>query len=214
MIRSDSILAFPILMIALVAGACGSSGSSETCGSAQTCGGDLVGTWKVTSSCLSAAPEAFGVEGCPMAPTDLSKLVLGGTGTFKADKTEEIVETFSGTVTISFPSSCIAWSGTPPDCSQVTSRLTASASEPNSFFSAATCKAGGGGCVCDLTVRPVSMTKNMTYATAGAVLTETESDGTVSQSTYCVSGKTLTQHTDGKMMGTEGLTATVTLTKQ
>jgi len=149
-----------------------------------------------------------------MAPTDLSKLAVAGTDTFKVDKTEEMVETFSGTVTISFPSACIAWSGTPPDCSLVTSRLTASTTDPNSFFSVATCKTGGGGCVCDLTVRPMSMTKSMTYATAGAVLTETESDGTVSQSTYCVSGKTLTQHTDGKMMGTEGLTATVTLAKQ
>jgi hypothetical protein len=215
MIRADSMRALKIsVTVMAVAGGCGSGGGSQTCGSAQTCGGDLVGDWKVTSSCLSATPEAFGVEGCPMAPTDLSKLVVGGTDTFKADKTEEMVETLSGTVTISFASSCIAWSGTPPDCSQVTARLTASIAKPDSLFSAATCKSGGGGCVCDMTVGTMSMTKSMTYATSGAVLTETESDGTVSQSTYCVSGTTLTQHTDGKMMGNQGLTGTVTLTKQ
>ena len=45
-------------------------------------------------------------------------------------------------------------------------------------------------------------------------LTETESDGSVNESTYCVSGTTLTQHTDGTMMGADGLTATVTLAKQ
>jgi hypothetical protein len=56
-----------------------------------------------------------------------------------------------------------------------------------------------GGCVCDMTVRPVSVTKSLTYTTSGAVLTESETDGTVSQSTYCLSGKTLTQHTDEKI---------------
>jgi hypothetical protein len=108
MIRSDSKLVLTILMMATVSGSCGSSGNSSTCGSAQTCGGDLVGTWKVTSSCLSATPEAFGVTGCPMAPTDLSKVVISRTATLKADKTEEMVETFSATMTISFPSSCKA----------------------------------------------------------------------------------------------------------
>ena len=149
-----------------------------------------------------------------MAPTDLSKVVIAGTATFKADKTEDMAEMISGTMKITFPSSCLVPSGSAVDCNEVTAGLTTAASKPGAAHSAATCQAGGGGCICDVTLKPISMTKTLTYTTSAAVLTETESDGTVNQSTYCVSGTTLTQHTDGKMIGNDGLTSTITLTKQ
>jgi hypothetical protein len=203
-----------LVLVAVVGAACGSSGGA-TCGVAQTCGGDVVGTWKVTSSCLSATPDAFGMTSCPMAPVDLSRFVLTGTTTFRADKTEETTATLSGMFTISFPSSCLAPAGGPVDCAQVTAGLLTKSASADATFSSASCKSGGGGCVCDFTVKPMTMTETDTYVTSGASLTETSSDGTVDVSTYCVSGTTLTEHLEGtKMMGNQGLSGSVTLRKQ
>lgn len=151
---------------------------------------------------------------CPMAPVDLSRFVLTGTTTFRADKTEESTGTLSGMFTIDFPSSCLASAGGTLDCNQLTAGLNASASV-DATFSSASCTSGGGGCVCEFTVKPMTMTETQTYVTSGASLTETSSDGTVDVSTYCVSGTTLTEHLDGtKMMGNQGLSGTITLMKQ
>src|SRR5438045_9500787 len=80
-----------------VASCGGGSDGAGTCGAAQTCGGDIVGTWEATSSCLSASPVAFGVTECPTATGGLSKPKLSGTTTYQADITERAPTTLWGT---------------------------------------------------------------------------------------------------------------------
>ena len=192
---------------------CG-GGSGGFCGASQTCGGDVLGTWKVTSSCFAAAPGAFADMDCPTLKVDVSGLTVSGTDTFNADKTEQTNASYHGSITLTYPGSCLASSGSAPNCDLLTANVTAELSAPTNDtpFKSATCKASGGGCACTFSPEANAITTVDTYSTMGAVLTETDNKGKVTQSTYCVSGKMMIQHLDGTT--NEGLSGTITLMKQ
>ena len=179
-------------------------------------GASLVGSWKVSSSCVSANATAFGITECPMIPADLSKVVVNGSVAFGMDGNEQVTETFSGIMSMTFPSSCLAADGGIADCDLLTSRLSSKIASQGGTgpFSSAACQSAGGGCLCTYTFNPIVMNQTSTYSTSGAVLTERSGQGEVTESTYCVSGTTLTLHTDGMMKGADGITGTITFTKQ
>src|SRR6266404_7238822 len=62
----------------------GCDGSGGTCGNTPGCGGDIVGTWTVTSSCLSVTASMFS-SSCPTATIDNVKLNITGTATYNAN---------------------------------------------------------------------------------------------------------------------------------
>src|SRR4051794_34210353 len=85
--------------------ACDSSGG--TCANTAACGGDVVGTWKVTSSCVTANPSMMGAGSCPGAKTTSSDLSVMGTVVYRADMTYTSNFTVSGSVTVFTPTSCL-----------------------------------------------------------------------------------------------------------
>jgi hypothetical protein len=209
-------VALLVSMTAITGWSCGGGDGGHSCGAAQTCGGDVVGTWKATSSCFAATPGAFSDQNCPTLKVDVSNLTVSGTDTFNVDKTELSTVTLGGSMALTYPGSCLSSGGTAISCDQLTSNVAAGLADPtnNTPFSSVTCKAGGGGCVCTIIPAPTPTNETSTYTTSGAILAETDSMGKVTESTYCVSEKTMIQHVDGMMMGNDGLIGTVTLTKQ
>ncbi|MEO6599788.1 MAG: arabinofuranosidase catalytic domain-containing protein, partial [Polyangiaceae bacterium] len=126
----------------------GSSGAAQACTNGTPCGGSIVGTWKVSSSCIKLDGKIYiGLAGLdPNActnPTVTGSLsvtgTLSATGTTFTDGT-----TTTGDVVISLPAGCLNLSGTQITCDGVNSGL------PNVGLESVDCQpaASGGGCTC------------------------------------------------------------------
>ncbi|MBN1611166.1 MAG: hypothetical protein JW940_31325 [Polyangiaceae bacterium] len=181
-------------------GGSSSSGGADSC-SNTPCGGDLVGTWTVTSSCLTVSGEVdlspAGID-CTRGPITAGALQVTGTFTANADTTFSDETTTTGNVDFTLPDQCLNVSGTRTTCDGLGRSVLTSIG----FASDSKCQdAAGGGCTCQA---PVSLTgygkmgivsmmplTSGNYSTAGSVVTFTDGFETISYS-YCVSGNTLT----------------------
>ena len=193
----------------------GSTGNSQppdgsACPNVAPCGGDVVGTWTVTSSCLNVTGE-MNMElvgtGCPTAPVTGS-LHVTGTWTANSDGTYLDNTTTSGDERIPLASSCLVISSAPVTCDGAANLLKSALG-----FSDLKCPpAAGSGCTCSATVNQdggiglVSMapSKNDRYKTSGNLITMSGDMGDALYS-YCVSGNTMTmtpQSTNPTMTGT------------
>jgi hypothetical protein len=170
-------------------GAVGTGGSS--CSNVSPCGGDVVGTWAVTSSCLKVTGQAdmssVGM-GCASAPV-LGFLYVSGTWTANANGTYSDNTTTSGNEQLTLPSSCQEVSGTTVTCDLIGGVLQALG-----YYDA---RCGGSrGCTCPVLVKQTGSIglvsadpqTNGTYTTSGNVVTI---DGAMKYS-YCVSGSKMT----------------------
>src|ERR1700690_4175320 len=176
----------------------GSGGASEhvntsACTNVSACGGDIVGTWKATSFCLSVTGQLnaslIGMA-CGSVPITGS-LQVTGTWTANSDGTYTDNTTTTGTENFTLAPSCLVISSTPVDCLGAANIMTAIG------YATATCTAAAnGGCNCSAAVDQsgglgqVSPLASETgaYATAANMLTI---DDTLRYA-YCVSGGTLT----------------------
>jgi len=195
--------------------ACGGSSSDSGgggCGTASTCGGDVVGTWQVSSSCVAVDASAMmGNMSCPGATTSTSGAKITGTITYAADKTFISNLTTSGTMVVTLPASCLTQQGVTVTCGQLQQVLNGMA---NSTFSSATCTASGGGCACSVALKPVTSTETGTYSTSGGVLTQTGTSGTPDDSDYCVQGSKLSVSTGSSSSAmSSGVSGLVVFTK-
>jgi len=146
---------------------------------------------------------------CPGATASGSNLNIHGTITYNADGTYSSSDTFSGSVSVHLPASCLTVNGVTVTCDQLNQEF-ASNPMPGVTF---TCS-GSSGCTCLETVSGESSSETGTYSVASGVVTDTAMDGTVSQTDYCVHGTTMTQspHAGSSMMGAVE-SGTITLTK-
>ncbi|MEO8905991.1 MAG: hypothetical protein ABI488_25815 [Polyangiaceae bacterium] len=193
--------------------ACGGSSndSSSSCATASACGGDVVGTWKVSSSCITAdASSMMGNMSCS-GLTESTSATVTGTITYAADKTYTSSFTTSGSVVVKVPASCLMQQGVTLTCQQVQQALSVAAT---SGFASATCAESGGGCACTLGLNAQPTTETGTYSTAASVLTETDAGGTPSDSDYCVKGSTLTVSPHPGSSTSSGVSGSVVLSKQ
>jgi len=193
--------------------ACGgsSSNSGGGCGTASACGGDVVGTWQVSSSCVAVdSSSMMGTMSCPDATESTSGTKITGTITYTADKTFSSNLTTSGTIVVTLPASCLTQQGVTVTCAQLQQVLS---STMNSTFSSATCTESGGGCACSVALNAVTTSETGTYSTAAGVLTQTDSSGTPDDSNYCVQGGKLSISAGSSAMS-NGLTGLIVLTKQ
>jgi hypothetical protein len=183
-------------------GAGGSSGTvppggggqvGAPCSNATPCGGDLVGTWTVTSSCLTMSGEVdlsmLGL-GCASAPVTGS-LQVSGTWTAKSDGTYRDNTTTSGAGVLTLPASCLYISGTLVNCGGMDSIL------PAIGYDSVTCAAAaGGGCTCSVAVQHTGSmgllagdgSTSGNFGTSGNVVTL--ADG--ARYSYCVSANQMT----------------------
>jgi len=171
----------------IVAGlmSCGGDGGFKICENGQSCGGgDITGTWTVTSSCLHArGPASSSCSSETVADIDVT---YAGTVTYNPDGTYAHHLTLSGTATETFPPSCFPIGGMTPTCAQ----LEASAQSGRSGVT--THCEGTSACTCTMTFTNADASESGTYTTKGEELTETSSTGSPSRSTVCVLGVKLT----------------------
>jgi hypothetical protein len=186
--------------------ACG--GGAGTCGNTAACGGDLVGTWKVTSSCVTINATMFD-DMCPTASVRTSDVSVKGSMTFNADLTYTSTATLMGKAVITLPASCLTGPGGTVTCAQLNALF---ALDPST--AGVTC-VGTSSCTCTGPLSDAPSNETGTYTTTAAgILTQTATGGTPEESAYCVKGTTLTDSPSGAstMMGQES--GTITLTKQ
>ena len=200
-------------MIALLG--CGGGGDSGgSCNMPAGCGGDIVGTWKVTSSCVTTS-GSIGEMDCPQATASFSNYRVDGTDTYRSDMTFTAALSFSFDYAITLPASCLTTQGITITCAQLQVAVRA---EPNSNLPGVSCAAAGSGCTCTGKLEGSEQMGTGTWSTAGTVLTETDSGGQPQLSDYCVRGNTLQvmPHMDMTMptMGTISASGSITLTKQ
>jgi len=180
-------------------------GGGGACSNVAACGGDVVGTWTVTSSCLNVTGQmdlsVIGV-GCTSAVT--GSLKVTGTWTANPNGTYSDKTTTSGNEQLTLPASCLQISGTTTTCERVAPVLQALG------YAVTTCQsaASGGGCTCSATVNqtgwmgvvnPDASTSGG-YTTSGTVIT-LDSEAKYS---FCVAGNKLNMTSQGTSPTTTG----------
>jgi len=198
-------------------GSAGSGAGATSCSDVTPCGGDLVGAWTVTSSCLKMSGDLdmskAGI-GCTAAPI-MGSLQVMGTWTADADGMSfSDTTTTSGSAHVIMPASCLEVSGTSTTCDRVGPAV------EGLGYTGVTCADNTDlGCDCDASVQQTggiglvsgdAALTSATYTTADNVLTTTDGRHTVTYS-YCVSGNTLTLTPLGMPTITTG---TIVLQKQ
>jgi hypothetical protein len=162
------------------------------CTSVSPCGGDVVGTWNVTSSCLTL-PNNLNVAlvglGCASVPITSSSLQTTGTYTAKADGTFTDNTTTKGSVSFPLAPACLSISSVPTTCDRMSGIFAALG------WTMATCTDTNGQCSCALStdqkgglgfVSPVA-TATGRYTVANNTLTT--NDGL--EYSYCAAGNQL-----------------------
>jgi hypothetical protein len=173
-------------------GSSGGGGQTANCPNGSSCGGDLVGTWNVTSSCLNLSGD-MSVEllemGCKTVPaTGFLKV----TGTWTVDAKGNYTDDTTTTGSVSFPLSdaCLTVSSTPVECSKMGNLFTAAG------WKTGTCSISNGQCNCSATANQLGSI-GVIYSNASNKGTYTTSDTGLNTDesvdySYCVSGNTLT----------------------
>ncbi|HEY5959372.1 MAG TPA: arabinofuranosidase catalytic domain-containing protein [Polyangiaceae bacterium] len=192
------------------------TGGSTSCSNATPCGGDLVGTWTVTSSCQAVTGEVdlsvLGL-GCSSAPVTGLHAVTG-TFTAYADGTYEDNTITTGSEQLTLAPSCLNISGTQAPCEAVAQTFSALG------YASASCTPATDGCSCQVVVdqqggigivSPLLATSG-SYSTSGNVLTLLDASSTTSAPySYCVTADTLTIAPQPPM---PTITGTIALQKQ
>ena len=193
----------------------GGAGGGSTCtatANVSPCGGDVVGTWNVTSSCLAVTGNldmsGFGI-GCASAPITGS-LKVTGTWTAKSDGTYSDSLTISGTEQITLGAACLTISGTTTTCVRLADVIQSSLG-----YEAVTCTNASGGCACTATLQQAQSSSPGAYATTGNVVAVSPNGDNpfFMNYGYCVSGGNMTW--TPQSTGTTGTVAgTIVLQKQ
>jgi len=176
--------------------ACGGGSKSSACNQVGACGGSVVGTWKVTGSCLNAGGNAAMASGismsCPNASVGNANVSQTGSVTYKADMTFTATTTISGSVSVVLPASCLTQMGVTITCDQLNQVFKSVGSSAGAAGSSGGglpdihCSSSGGGCACTTSIPMQTSTTSGTYSTSGSLLTE---NGSISD--YCVQGDKL-----------------------
>ncbi len=163
------------------------TGGEGPCFNVVPCGGDVVGTWTVTSSCLGVSGavdlSALGLA-CASAPVTGS-LEVTGTWIAHLNGTYSDQTITSGDEQLDVPAACLSISGTQINCDMMAQTL-----EYPGHSSATCTPAPSGGCTCQLHL---------------------EQTGGMGVRSYCVSGNRLTITPTLSQAGT--LTGTIELAK-
>jgi hypothetical protein len=195
---------------------CGGGGGG-TCAMVAACGGDVVGNWRITSSCLKATgtfdiPDNPDSPSCTGAPVNAS-LQATGNISYTAALTYSSTIVISGTESIGFSGACLTFNGVTVTCDQLNQAF--ATMPPDPAFSAIHCTAAGGGCNCVVALSGMMTNESGTYTTSGGTITLTPSGGPPEAGAgYCVKGNQLDLTPPASMMA--GLTSSgdLTLTRQ
>lgn len=208
---------FVIFVLCVATSACGSGGGAGTnvdaavngisCDPFTACGGDIVGTWRVVSSCGSisspACPSSERITAQSSAPQ--TSYTFAGDGTFSLTASGDLTEA------LRYPLAClgaITDAGIPQACADIeraflTAQTGDAGTQTVEVTSASCAAAANETCACTAVIRYGGpQTTPGSYTTSGSQLTlvVSASDGGVRDAgadpvgEYCVSGNSLTLH--------------------
>jgi non-reducing end alpha-L-arabinofuranosidase len=185
----------------------GGSGGALNCTNVTACGGNVVGSWTVTSSCLKLSGQ-MDVQrlslGCASVPVNGS-LTTSGTFRANADGTYTDNTTTRGSATFPLAPSCLSVSSVPVECDRAANIFSAAG------WDDATCTETNGTCNCSLSTEQAAglgqiapfTTPSGNYTISGTTLTIDQLSHA-----FCSEGNTLTLTPQAS-----GLTGTVVLQK-
>jgi len=192
----------------------GGAGGGGLCTDVTPCGGDVLGTWTVTASCLQVSGQvdmsSLGFN-CQSAPVTGS-LQVTGTWTAKSDGTYADNTVTTGEEQLGLPASCLELSGTTITCDTIGGALTGLG------FASLSCTnaASGGGCTCLGTIDQPGWAGvvTMNALTSGKYTSSGNVVALESKAKYafCASGNTMTW-TPQSMDAKTALTGTVVFQK-
>lgn len=173
-------------------GGTGGSSSLPNCPNGTSCGGDVIGTWDVSSSCQTFSGDMDTVPGglgCPKVPV-VGTLKVTGTWTAKSDGTYDDKTKTTGTISFPLEPSCLTVSSAPVTCVDMRYAFTTLG------WKNITCSETGGKCSCSGTTEVLGglgtaspyASENGDYTTSGG---ELKLDGQLKLS-YCTEGSKLT----------------------
>jgi hypothetical protein len=186
----------------LVAGCSGSAGTS--CGAVAPCGGNPVGSWSITNSCLSPSgmfateKQAFFAQFCASGGSDAGSKTDAGASAVQNDAASASwTGTWSFNSTMSYTVSILATvheTFTCDDgeaCSALDTEIKAAQAKYPTLQSAGCTAGSGGSCTC--TVEWSSLNNEAgTYGSSGTALSLAPSGGLpTAQIGYCVQGDTM-----------------------
>jgi len=165
------------------------------------CGGNVVGTWTVSSACLNLSSSDLDISAAGLDPASCMNVAMtgslnvSGTWTANSDGTYTDGTTTTGTVQLDLPAGCKKLSGAVLMCSGLDSPLTGLGLESATCLDAAS----GGGCTCTGTVNQaglpgvlsVAAAPNGDYTAANNALSLDPTTPSTMYS-YCVSGTQMT----------------------
>src|SRR5579863_1857547 len=135
-------------------GSSSTGGSSGSCSNVSACGGNVVGTWTVSSACLRVSSSNLDISLAGLDPTSCKNVTMTGSlnvsGTWTASNgTYTDGTTTTGTENLELPAGCLMLSGTTTTCNGIAGPLSALG------FSNVSCTmaSSGGGCSCTGTVQ-------------------------------------------------------------
>jgi len=177
--------------LSLAAAGCGGGGKpAETCGVAP-CGGDLVGDWTASTSCLERATLEkdilTGLKGnCPTVSLGEVTMTPRGTLAMRADMTFTGALDVDSTFAIVYPAACHPGG----DCPAVEHALQTTVGT-NGITSVSCVDTAGlsGACTCTTAMTIDVVNATGTYAIAGTMLTFVEAPG--GDGPYCVQDSSL-----------------------
>ena len=190
------------LVVSCFGAACSSGGKSrgtgEACAAITPCGGDPVGTWTLTSSCMIGGWEQLvgDMYDEPECSDALASVDVSPTGTLvvNADGTYETQTHLSMTMRLVFTRDCIgamAELETVDDatlevfCDELHSRF--NSGDEESSIDSGTCSVNAGACQCTISSDTDGGTTG-TYVISGTTLTTTNAEGEVDEGPFCIQG--------------------------
>jgi non-reducing end alpha-L-arabinofuranosidase len=185
----------------------GGTASTTSCDNVTACGGNAVGTWTVSSSCLKVSGQldvqtVFGLT-CPSGQVTGS-LQVTGTWTGNADGTFTDNTITTGTEQLSLPVECLTLSMAKVTCQRLADVMS------GGYYDTVTCTdAASGGCSCSATVKQsgsightsTDPQKTGNYTTASNAITITQDNSSYS---YCAANNKLTLSPQGTNPTTTG----------
>jgi len=172
-------------------GGTNSGGAASSCSALTPCGGNVLGAWNVTSSCLKLSGDmdvSLASLGCPTVPV-VGSLTTTGSFIANADGTFTDNTRTTGSATFPLAPACLSISSVERTCEQVSSIFQAVG------WTTSACTSTNGKCNCTVTAdQPGGLgtlseveTSKGRYSTSGNLLT---TEDTITP--YCVSGDKLT----------------------
>jgi len=164
-------------------GAVSSGGSASSVCPITPCGGNVVGTWQVTTACADWLVDPATTGDCPTAKS-INNLQKTGTYTYGADGKFSWQVTSGGTTTVTLPASCIVGITA---CSALEAVFT-----PDKGYQSGKCTGTASvSCTCTAKLTDAPDQGSGMYTVSGTQLTAILGSDT-STSSYCVQGNRLT----------------------